>query len=196
MSDTIRNYENVKKTLETRKDYYETYLECLNKVEIKRKKDGTHFQNVNQTFINGKVVIPSYMDSCHPVFKVYGQSKMQGYLDFQFDLYVYIDTLPDTDERKTKGQKANSWSRETYTFTTDEIIETIEKQKEMCKCMIKNYEEQIKRSEKVFKKVFKKVQELKDLIYNDCKDLRDDDKKIFRCSLEYALTDYVKDNIR
>ena len=190
MSESIRNYEDLRKKLEIDKDYYETMLECLNKVEIKRKKDGTHFANQNQTFINGKVVIPSYMDSFHPVFKVYGQSKMQGCLDFSFDCYIYVDNLKDDDERKQKAKKANSWSRETYVFTTDEIIEEIERQKENAKYRIKLYENQIERSKKVFDKVHKRLQNLKDLIYTECKDLRDE--SVFRCSLEYALMDYVK----
>lgn len=194
MSDRMYNYECILKKLETDKDYYITMLECLNKVEIKRKKDGTHFVNQNQTFINGKIVIPSYMDSFHPVFRVSGQSKMQGYLSFDFDCYIYVDNLPETDARKQKAQKANSWNRETYLFTTDEIIEEIEKQKENAKHRIELYEKQIKRSKKIFDKVFDKVSSLKNLIYNECNDLRDD--KLFRCSLEYALTDYVKDSIR
>lgn len=195
MSERMYNYDSILKKLQIDKDYYETMLECLNKVEIKRKKDGTHFVNQNQTFVNGKVVIPSYMDSFHPVFKVYGQSKMQGYLDFSFDCYIYTDNLKDDDIRKQKAKKANSWNRETYVFNTDEIIEEIEKQKEHAKYRIENYEKQIEKSKEVFDKVFSKLQDLKELIFNECKDLRDEDK-IFRCSLEYALTDYVKDNVR
>lgn len=194
MSDTVRNYEDLRKKLEIDKDYYETMLECLNKVEIKRKKDGTHFVNQNQTFVNGKIVIPSYMDSCHPEFKVYGQSKMQGWLDFRFNCYVYADSLKDDDERKQKAKKANSWQRETYVFTTDEIIAEIERQKENAKHRIKLYEDQIEKSKEIFDKVHEKLQDLKDLIRDECRDLRG--KDFFRSSLEYALTDYVKTEIR
>lgn len=188
--DNIYSYEELLKVLQKDKDYYETYLEALNKVEIKRKKDGQHFVNQNQTFVNGKVVIPSYMDSYHPVFKVYGQSKMQGYLDFSFDCYVYVDNLKDDDERKQKAKKANSWSRETYVLSTDEIIQKLEEQKIFCKKRIENYNQQIKSSKKIFEKVNKKLCDLRKCIADSCYILREDEK--FPSSIEYALKDYIK----
>lgn len=192
--EMTRDCEEIRKRLEKHKDYYETMLAGLENVKIKRKKDGTHFANVNQTFENGKVVIPNYSDEFHKVFQYYARSEKQGCMDFSFDVYVYTDTLPDGDSRKEKGISTASFMRETYTFNTDEIIAELAKQKGFARSMIKAYDGQLKALETVFPLVESKLQELKDLIYSQCKDFRDN--PIYASSLEYALHDFCKSNMR
>lgn len=192
--EMTRNCDEIRKRLEGHKDYYETMLAGLESVKIKRKKDGTHFANVNQTFENGKVVIPNYSDEFHKVFKYYAKSEKQGYMDFEFNVFVYTDALPDGDPRKEKGISTASFMRPTYTFSTDEIIAELEEQKEMARHMIEVYDGQLKALDTVFPLVESKLQELKDLIYSQCKDFRE--YPIYTSSIEYALYDFCKSNMR
>lgn len=192
----MHNYDEILKNLENGLQYHKNYLELLEKVEIKRKKDGTHFQNKNQTFVNGKIIIKRYNDSNHPSFQVSGYTSDGKYNSYDFDVYLYVDDIrrKNPDDIRIQGiENSNGYLRNTYLLNTDEIIEKIESEKEKQKECIKNYEKQISASKEIFEVVNSKVQELKQTIYDSCKDLRNNN--VFRCSLEYALADYVKSNI-
>lgn len=194
--DNVRCYDDVLKKLNDDLMYHKNYLELLEKIEIKRKKDGTHFQNKNQTFINGKVLIKSYNDSNHPSFQVSGYTSDGKYNSYDFDAYMYIDDMrkQNPDDIRIQGiENSSGYLRNTYLLNTDEIIEKIETEKKRQKEYIENYEKQISASKEIFEVVNSKIQDLKQTIYDSCKDLRDNN--VFRCSLEYALADYVKLNI-
>ena len=193
--DRMYNMDDLLKKLEEDKRYHADYLELLNRVEIKRKKDGTHFANKNQTFVNGRIEIKAWQDHNHPSFTVSGTVNGK-YSSYDMDAYLYIDDMrkADPNDKRIEGAKdTDGFWRNTYILTTDEIIEKIEKEKVKQKAYIENYERQIENAPIVFQKVYDKVKELKELIYNECVSCRDD--KIFRCSLEYALVDYVKQNV-
>ena len=191
--DEIRNYDELLNRLENSRLYHENFLFLLEKVEIKRKKDGTHFQNKNQTFVNGRIEIKSYSDSFHPSFVVSGRGKDGKYTSYDIDAYIYEEDLPKDDERRKMCKSSASFMKKTYIMTTDEIIEKIEKEKERQKDYIKNYTKQIEESKKLFDMVSEKVQELRDCIKEGTKQFRD---SVFPSSIEYALSDYVKSSIR
>ena len=191
----VRNYEEIVKTLTDDLNYHKFYLELLEKIEIKRKKDGSHFQNKNQTFVNGKVEIKSYNDSNHPSFVVRGTCSDGNFREYDFDVYLYIDDIrrKNPDDIRVQGIKnSDGFWRTTYLLTTDEIIEKIESEKEKQKAFIKNYENQIENSKQIFDEIAEKLDLLKLAIVRNCKPLRDDK---YNCSLEYALFDYVRTNI-
>ena len=193
----IQDYEGLVRELTNDLNYHKYFLELLEKVEIKRKKDGTHFANKNQTFVNGKIVIKSYNDSNHPSFEVSGICSDGRYRQYDFEAYLYIDDMRrknPNDERIKETKDNDGFWRNTYLLTTDEIIERIEKEKERQKEYIANYEKQINASKEIFDKVTEKLDVLKNTIYENCKDLRED--KVFCCSLEYALANYVTNNIK
>ena len=193
----MHNYDEILKKLENDLQYHKNYLELLEKVEIKRKKDGTHFQNKNQTFINGKVIIKPYNDNNHPSFQISGYTSDGKYNSYDFDAFLYVDDIRrnNPDDIRIQGiENSDGFWRNTYLLNTDEIIEKIETEKKRQKEYIKHYEKQISASKEIFEVVNSKVQELKQTIYDNCKDLRDND--VFRCSLEYALVDYVTNNIK
>jgi hypothetical protein len=193
----IINYEDLVRELTNDLNYHKYFLELLEKVEIKRKKDGTHFANKNQTFVNGKVIIKSYNDSNHPSFEVSGICSDGKYRNYDFDAYLYIDDMrrKNPDDIRIQGiENSSGYLRNTYLLTTDEIIERIEKEKKRQKEYIANYEKQINASKEIFDEIAEKLDVLKNTIYENCKDLREN--PIFRCSLEYALADYVISNIK
>ena len=189
-------YEEMLKKLETDRMYHENFLYLLEKVEIKRKKDGTHFQKKNQTFVNGRVEIKPYNDSFHPSFVVSGYGKDGKYTSYDIDAYMYVDDMrkANPDDERIQGMKnVNGIMRNTYLLSTDEIIERIEKEKERQRDYIKNYTEQIEASKKLFDIVSEKVQELRETIKENTKQFRN---SVFPSSIEYALYDYVKSSIR
>ena len=109
---------------------------------------------------------------------------------------MYVDDIrkQNPDDIRIQGKENSSgYLRNTYLLNTDEIIEKIESEKKRQKEYIENYEKQISASKEIFEVVNNKLQELKQTIHDNCKDLRDDN--VFHCSLEYALADYVKSNI-
>lgn len=194
----MRNYEEIIKKLEENKEYHNCFLNLLNKIEIKRKKDGSHFVNKNQTFVNANYTGDMNNTIIHPELKLCGQDKNGKWETYSIYCYIYCDELPKDDKRREKGISAG-WSRDTYILTTDEIIERIEAEKERQKKYIEGYNLQIERSKAIFNKVDEKLKELRNLIKDETEDLRECNscgKPIFPSSLEYALQDYIKDNIR
>lgn len=194
----MRNYDEILKKLETNKEYHECFLELLEKIEIKRKKDGTHFQNKNQTFINANYTGNVDNTIKYPELKLVGRDKRGIWQEYSINCYLFADELPKDDERRNKAL-TGGYTRDCYNLTTDEIIEKIESEKEFQKAYIKQYDEQIENSKRIFDVVSAKVQELSELIKSetDCfRELSPTGKKIYPSSLEYALQDYVKDNIR
>lgn len=186
--ENVRNYEDVLKQIKTSKDYYETMLKAFEKVEIKRKKDGTHFVNKNQTFVNATIT-----NDVRPELKVYAQSNMQGYLSFSFNCYLYEEDLKKDDERLNKLVKSSIY-RSVYQFTTDEIIERLEEEKEHAKRMIELCDRQIEASEKIFQEVYERITDIKRYIKDSCSDFRYNN--LYRCTLEYALVSFVEREIR
>ena len=190
----IRNYEEILKTLESDKRYHVCFLECLEKIQIKRKKDGTHYANKNQTFENATYTGDTKDTIMHPELKVSGRDIKGRWETYTINCYLFIDDMPKDDIRREKAIEA-SCLKSTYILTTDEIIEKIEQEKERQRSYIANYEEQIRKSKVIFEEVEKKVQFLKDFIKTTTYEFRSDEKKLYPSSLEYALKDYVKYNI-
>lgn len=190
----VRNYEEILKTLESDKMYQVCFLELLENIQIKRKKDGTHFANKNQTFENATYTGDMKDTIMHPELKVSGRDKNGNWRTYSINCYLFVEDMPKDDIRREKAIEA-SCLKSTYILTTDEIIEKIEEEKERQRSYIANYEEQIRKSKVIFEEVEKKVQFLKDLIKTTTYEFRNDEKKLYPSSLEYALKDYVKYNI-
>ena len=179
------------------RQYYIDYLYLLEKVKFCRKKDGSVFQNVNKNFENGKVIVKSYKDSFHPSFQISGYSESGKYCSYDFDAYMYIDDMRKqnpNDERIAGIKDTDGFWRNTYLLTVSEIEAKIEAEKQMCRDHIENYTRQIEKIEVVFPMVQKKMQELKTLISENCRELREN--PIFTSSIEYALFDYIRTEIR
>lgn len=192
----IRNYEEIVKQLKENKQDYENSLELLNKVEYKRKKDGTLFANINKNFENGRVEIKSYNDSNHPSFVVSGYVSSGNYAKYDFDAYMYVDDMRKAnpeDERIKNIENTDGFWRNTYLLTVSEIEEKIEQEKVKLKSYIENYERQIEESGKIFDIIANKFEELKTVLYEECKPLRKGD--IYPSTLEYALQYYIKNNL-
>lgn len=194
--EMVRSYEEIVRKLNDDLKYHKNNLELLEKIEIKRKKDGTHFQNKNQTFVNGKIVIKAYNDYNHPTFQVSGYTSDGKFNTYEFDAYMYVDDMKaknPEDERVKDLKNSDGFWRTTYLLNTDEIIEKIESEKENQKKYIENYEKQISASKQAFNEVAEKLDLVKLAIIRNCKELRDN--PVFRCSLEYALINYVRTDI-
>lgn len=179
------------------RQYYIDYLYLLEKVKFCRKKDGSVFQNINKNFENGKVIVKSYNDSFHPSFQVSGYSESGKYCSYDFDAYLYIDDMlrKNPDDSRVKGEKAtDGFWRKTYLLSVSEIGEKIEAEKQFCRDRIENYTRQIEKLEVVFPMVREKLQELKTLISENCRELREN--PIFTSGIEYALFDYIRTEIR
>lgn len=190
-----RNYEEILKTLESDKRYHVCFLECLEKIQIKRKKDGTHFQNKNQTFENATYTGDIKDTIMYPELKVSGRDIKGRYETYTINCYFFADELPKGD---VKRKEPVYGLRQTIILTTDEIIEKIEEEKERQKRYIKQYDKQIEESKKIFDIVSAKLEELKNTLNESVKDLKEcnsEGKPIFKSSLEYALRDYIKYNI-
>lgn len=194
--EMVRSYEEIVRKLNDDLKYHKNNLELLEKVEIKRKKDGTHFQNKNQTFVNGKIVIKAYNDYNHPTFQVSGRTSDGEFNTYEFDAFMYVDDMKaknPEDERVKNLKSSDGFWRTTYLLNTDEIIEKIESEKEKQKKYIENYEKQISASKQAFDEVAEKLDLVKLAIIRNCKELRDN--SVFRCSLEYALINYIRTDI-
>lgn len=191
----MRNYDEILKKLETNREYHVCYLELLEKIEIKRKKDGSHFQNKNQTFLNAKYTGNIDNTIKFPELQITGRTKSGRWETYTIHCYLYVDDMEKDDIRREKAL-SGGYTRDCYNLTTDEIIEKIESEKEFQKQCIANCDEQIRKSKVIFDEVEKKVNSLNEFIKLATKDLRNDERKLYPSSLEYALQDYVKDNIR
>lgn len=187
----VRNYDEIVKTLTEDLNYHKFYLELLEKIEIKRKKDGTHYQNKNQTFVNANYTGNIDNTIKYPELRLIGRDESGNWREYSINCYLFADELPKDDDRRNKAL-TGSYTRDCYNLTTDEIIEKIESEKEKQKAFIKNYENQIENSKQIFDEVVEKLDLLKLAIVRNCKQLRDDK---YTCSLEYALFDYVRTNI-
>ena len=190
-----RNYDEVLNKLKKNREYHQCFLELLEKIEIRRKKDGTHFVNKSQTFFNAKYTGNVDNTIKFPELQVTGRTKSGIWETFSIRCYVYEEDLPIDDERR-KQVISGGYTKDCYNFTTDEIIEQIEKEKKIQKQYIENYDKQIDASKKIFDEVSEKMNELSEFIKKSTYEFRNDERKIYPSSLEYALQDYVKDNIR
>lgn len=193
-----RNYVEIVKTLETNKEYHETVLNLLENIKVNRKKDGTHFKNKNQTFENATYTGNADNTITHPTLKVMGRGKDGNWVEIHIDCYINRDDLEKDDERRNSLVDCSPW-QPVYLLTTDEIIEEIEREKEIHKRYIKEYEKQIEESGKIFDIISNKLEELKNVLYEQCKPLQTTGKRDlgfkYPSSLEYALKDYIKYNL-
>lgn len=193
-----RNYGEIVKTLENNREYHKTVLNLLENVKVNRKKDGTHFKNKNQTFENATFVGNADNTITHPFLKVMGRGKDGNWVEVKIDCYINREDLAKDDERRNSLVDCSPW-QPVYLLTTDEIIEEIEREKEMHTRCIKEYDKQIEESGRIFDIVSNKLQELKDAIYNECEPLQTTGRRNlgfkYTSSLEYALKDYIRYNL-
>lgn len=189
----MRNYDEVLNKLEVNREYHRCFLELLENIQIKRKKDGTHFANKNQTFINANYINNTgvvYKTNEYPELKLVGSDKKGIWQEYSIYCYIYADELPKDDERRKEPVHG---LRQTIILTTDEIIEKIEQEKERQKEYIKQYDRQIEESGKIFDLVSEKLEDLKNTLYESTKEFRE--REYNKSSLEYALIDYIKYNL-
>lgn len=193
-----RNYEEIRKTLERNKDYHEGVLNLLENVKINRKKDGTHFKNKNQTFENATYTGNTENTIIHPILRVVGRSKDGVWISYEINCYILRDDLEKDDDRRNNLVACSCYTP-VYLMNTDEIIEAIEQEKALHERYIKECENQIEESGKIFDKISNKLEELKTLLYEECEPLRTTGRKDLGfkhpSSLEYALKDYIKYNL-
>ena len=114
----IRNYEEILKTLESDKMYQFCFLELLENIQIKRKKDGTHFANKNQTFENATYTGDMKDTIMHPELKVSGRDKKGNWRTYSINCYLFVEDMPKDDIRREKAIEA-SCLKSTYILTTD-----------------------------------------------------------------------------
>lgn len=193
--ETIRKYDDIVKHLEGNRNYHKYFLELLESIQIKRKKDGTHFANKNQTFENATYTGDTKETVVYPKLEVSGRDANGIWRSYEIQCYFFADELPKDDERRKEPVHG---LRQTIILTTDEIIERIEQEKEKQKGFIKQYDKQIEESGKIFDLVSEKLEELKTALFESTKGLREVNSRgeaVFKSSLEYAMIDYIKYNL-
>lgn len=122
-----RNLDDVKKALVKDLNRVKFEKELWEKVEVVKKKDGSDFAVRSKSFKNASWGIPSYSDSFHPELSVSGfNDSNYTWETFSLNMYIYTDTLPDEDERKSLGKSAWTYSRATYILTPDEAKSRID----------------------------------------------------------------------
>lgn len=195
--ENIRKYDDIVKHLEKNRNYHKFFLELLENIQINRKKDGTHFANKNQTFVNANYTGNIDNTIKFPELKLVGRDKNGIWQEYSIYCYIFADELPKDDERRNKSL-TGGYTRDCYNLTTDEIIEKIEQEKETQKRYIEQYNKQIEESGKIFDLVSEKLEELKTALFESTKDLKEVNSRgeaVFKSSLEYAMIDYIKNNL-
>lgn len=136
------DYE-VKKLQEKIKGYVEEYTakaEAWEKVIIKRKKDGTDFANLNQSFDGASIgKYTPVEDKKHPYLTVSYSTPRWGSDSIQ--IFVYCD-------EEDKSYKNKSFVRDTRILTVDEIEQKIKDHITYCKEQAKIYTNDLPKIEK------------------------------------------------
>ena len=127
-----------------------------------------------------------------------GRDKKGHWVEVGIDCYINRDDLEKDDERRNSLMDCSPW-QPVYLLTTDEIIEVIEREKEIHARYVKECDRQIEESGRIFDIVSNKLQELKSAIYNECEPLQTTGRRNlgfkYPSSLEYALKDYIRYNL-
>lgn len=151
-------------------------IAALEKVVIKKKKDGSDYKKLSQAIEGGKI-IRDYINSSYETVYIDVPYHGASYLTARIPAYGYQRDLPNADERKRDKFKCRS--NDTYFFTTDEIKEAIQKEIDNTKKSIIELEEASQIIGAVYKSIIAKAKE----IHDELEDIK---------TLHYELTDTAK----
>lgn len=185
---SYKNLEDIKKEFNKRIEEQKTLLEAWEKVERATKKDGSNFVALAKNFKNATIKNNEYVLRPSKKIHVYGITKNNKYVDDSIEtneLVKYAKRHIDAD-RILKESYLEPW----YEKTVDEIFEDIEERKETLRKNIKNFEEEIKISEKYYNMVNIHLES----IHNILNELSVKKPNSNFLSLRYALEDVVKNH--
>lgn len=186
-----RNLDDVKKSLVKDLNRVKFEKELWEKVEIVKKKDGSDFSVRSKSFKNAKWVIPSYSDSLHPELSVSGfNDANHTWEDFSLNMYIYTDTLPDEDERKSLGKSAWTYSRATYILTPDEAKSRIDSRILDLDLVIARLEKELEIADAVYCKFINAVADAIEELEKDTECVRFG-SNCNHSSLEYRIIDVL-----
>ena len=143
----MKNANEIKKNLEKYIAEHEAKAAWWKKVERLTKKDGSGFKVFSKNFKNARIYA-NYMQ--RNVIAVGGWVNGSGYIDDELDLWEYVDHTELNPEEHTII-KESPWSREYFYLTVDEVFAKIEKRIQMHEKYVKEYKEQLEKTESVFK---------------------------------------------
>ena len=181
----MRCLEDVKKELECRISDAKAEMNLWKNVKILKKKDGTDFANRSKSFENAKWIIPTYSDEFHPELIVRGYGDDGQWHKDTLYMYLYCDSMSDSDARKELGKKSSSIMRATYVLNTTEAYCAIQDRIASLAQSISIYEEELKNVDAIYNKFFDAVRSAFSTLTEDCKQYRLDEK--YPSTLEYQM---------
>lgn len=140
--------KKIQEKLISQKEEFEAKLEAWEKVEVKTKKDGSDFKTLGKAIIGAKLQKEIPADNMHPYIEIYAKTASGKYITDSLPVFLYLDELPNTDERKK--DYVRQFLRQTTNMHSTEIRESIDKKISYYKNCIENLEKQIPLTEKVY----------------------------------------------
>lgn len=156
--------DNIQTELRKRLDEIETKLSAWEKVERKRKKDGTSFSALSRNFVNATIHDNQYtLKSVDKLITVCAWTKYSGWITDEIhtcESVKYEKNRKIADDRIVKERFIEPY----YIKTVDEIFEDIDSRIEYLKGQKRKIEDDLEASEKVFGEFKSKIDEaLKEL---------------------------------
>ena len=188
----LRCFEDVKKSLESRLSDYELEQKLWNEVKVLKKKDGTDFSNRSKSFENASWTIPAYQDAHHPELKVCGRNERGEWKEFTLYMYDYADELSEGDERKTRAEGGNTFTRATVVLTPDEAMIRIGYR--VLNIVSASYalKKQLEELERIYDEFFTAIEDAFKGLKENCKGFRSNDN--IPSTIEYMLLDVLENS--
>lgn len=189
--ENIRNLQDIEKQLTNYMDDYKLELELWGKVELLKKKDGSSFANMNKSFNNCKYGCERWSDMMHPCVFVYGTDHKHGWREFKLDAFLYLDDMKKAEDPRYTDQPliVNSFVRNTYLLTDDEIFKRIKDRMRACESAIIKYDKMIRAAAVEYDGVVEHIDNLKKAIKAACDPFKEG---IYDSSLYYAFRELAK----
>lgn len=187
----MRNKEDIRERLLGDLEDIKATLDLWRDVKITSKKDGTPFADINRNFINARYLRgDGFLE--HEKLIVDGYGTNRKYVKDSIDCYLLVEYMAEDDNRKQQANPKQTYIKQIYTLTFDEIVNAIDERIEYLNYKIKHYTEQLERLNVVFDTINDKVKELKDDIHTMTKCKSDGD---YDNTLYYAMREYCKEQL-
>lgn len=189
----LRNYEEIKKEMESRLNDSKARLEAWENVQIITKKDGTPFANMSKNFTGAKYHMESYGRAGQYRLTLYYSNSKTSYNEDWLKCYTTEHYMKADDPRRAKTwnfMPKETCFYQTYSYDLEDIKEALENYRMQLRENVYSYEKQLETLEEKFKGVDAVLRQLKQEL------LKADDGGKFHTSAYYLLREYCEDMLK